>query len=281
MISGTTLRIVLIGGAVILTGVVYLLPKNTEKVPASGNQPVTAQQFSFRKYETDSRNVLEWNAAEKLTRWDSLISKNEREFAWYDSIALLWDQHQKPGMAASWFEKKARFTENERDWIDAAFRYFDAFKSGKDSSEVAFFTEKTIGSYTRVLEIAPGNLNAKVDLGVLYAEGTAEPMRGITLLREVVAQDSTHENAQLNLGFLSLKSGQYEKARERFLKVLHINPSRVDMYVYIGESFLRNNQIDEAIRNFELFKNLTGDPQMASEMDEYIKTIKSRGPASN
>ena len=131
-------------------------------------------------------------------------------------------------------------------------------------------------AYNKVLEINPKNLNAKTDLGILYAEASPEPMKGITLLREVVAEDPLHENAQMNLGFLSMKSGQYDKAIERFNQVLKINSSRIDMHVYIGEAYLQKGDSENAIRNYEIFKNLSNDQEMNQQIDNYIKEIRNR-----
>lgn len=276
MIPGNTLRMVMIGGAVILTGAIYLLSQTPAKVQP---QPPKAEtdEFSFTKFETDAKAKLEWNLAGKIAGWDSLIRLQDTSAAWHDSIAMVWDRSNNRAMAAHSFEKKALLTQLEDDWINAAYRYFDAFRDQSDSAAVSYFTSKAIECYSKVLEINPGNLKAKTDLGVVYAESTSEPMKGITMLREVVEADPNHEMAQLNLGYLSMKSGQTDKARERFNKVLEINPARIDMYVYIGESFAREGKTEEAIKNLEIFGNLTADPEMKEEVEKYILTLKQTG----
>ncbi|MBK7682250.1 MAG: tetratricopeptide repeat protein [Bacteroidetes bacterium] len=93
-----------------------------------------------------------------------------------------------------------------------------------DSMIQSLLVGKAITNYQKVLELNPNNLNAKTDLGACYADGTSEPMKGIMLLRDVVAADPNHEMAQYNLGMLSVKSGQLDKAIERFQKVPEINP---------------------------------------------------------
>lgn len=278
--SGSTLRIVMVAGALALTVVLYLIPKAPLKPKEEAEaQTVAPAGFSFEKYVIDAKTALEWNASGRIDTWEGLL-KNEQKAELYDSIAAVWDSTGKPGIAASVFNRKAEITNTEKDWLNAAYRYFDAFKASGDSAEVAYFTAAAIKSYSKVLEINPSNLDAKMDLGVVYAEGTGEPMKGIMMLREVVTENPQHENAQMNLGFLSMKSGQFDKARERFQKVLEINPSRVDMYVYIGESFVRTGDKKEAIRNFEIFKNLTNDPQMIKDIDDYINTLKSEDATS-
>lgn len=276
MIPGKTLRVLMIGGAVILTGAIYLLSQTPAKVhpPAPLEKP---GEFSFTEFELDSKAKLEWTLAGKIARWDSLLGMQDTMLAWYDSIAMAWDHTGNSAMAAHSFERKGLFTKSEEDWINAAYRYYDAFREQRDSATVAYFTGKAIDCYSRVLEINPRNLKAKTDLGMVYAENTSEPMKGITLLREVVEADPNHEMAQLNLGYLSMKSGQTDKARERFTKVLEINPARIDMYVYIGESFAREGKRDEAIKNLEIFGNLTADPEMKEEVEKYILTLKQTG----
>lgn len=272
------LRIALVAGAVVLAAGVYLLPKtphpkeeNEETVKVAAN----SEAFSFDRFVSDSKLKMGWDADNKVSTWEKSLSTSDENLELYDSIGLAWDAAQFPGVAAWYFEQKSLKSRNEKDWLNAAYRYFDAYKAANDSSEAGFFVEKAISSYTEVIALNPKNLNAKTDLGVLYTEGTAEPMKGIMMLREVVTEDPSHENANLNLGFLSMKSGQFEKAVDRFKKVLEINPARIDMYVYIGEAYIRLGNKEKAIENFEVFKNLSNDQQMIKDVDDYIASIKS------
>ena len=125
------------------------------------------------------------------------------------------------------------------------------------------------------MEINPKNLDAKTDLGVCYAEGTSDPMKGISLLREVVVANPKHETAQLNLGFLAVKSGQFDKAIARFDTVLIINPKNTDVYSYLGDVYLRKKNKVKAIEYFEKYKSYLKDTLKISEVDNYIKQVKS------
>jgi len=280
MIEAKKLRIALIAGAVVLATGVYLLPKTPqpkekEKQEERASEEVKGEAFSIKRLITDSKLKLGWGADNKISTWEKSATTSDGNLALFDSIGQAWDAAQLPGIAAWYFEQKAEKSKLEKDWLNASYRYFDAFKSAKDSSEADFYVGKAINCYTKVVELNPKNLNAKTDLGVLYTEGTAEPMKGIMMLREVVAEDPKHENANLNLGFLSMKSGQFEKAVERFKKVLEINPARIDMYVYLGEAYVRLGNKEKAIENFEVFKNLSNDQQMIKDVDNYIASLKS------
>jgi tetratricopeptide (TPR) repeat protein len=272
------LRIALIAGTIVLAAGVYWLPKTfpPKKTEEIQGRVKSASAFSIEQYISDSKLKMGWNADHQVSTWEKSLNEGDADLSLYDSIGLSWDVAKVPGVAAWYFERKAGKSLNEKDWLNAAYRYFDAYKSAGDSAAAGFFVDKAISSYKEVVALNPKNLNARTDLGVLYAEGTAEPMKGILMLREVVKEDPKHENANLNLGFLSMKSGQYDKAVDRFKTVLEINPARVDMYVYLGEAYLRSGHKEKAIENFKIFKNLSNDQQMIKEVDDYIESIKNQ-----
>jgi tetratricopeptide (TPR) repeat protein len=261
-----------IAGAVILSVAVYTLPKNQPAEPGtSGQKELSGSGFDFNDYLENATRQLNEGLAGQLKSLENEGSDSE---GYLDKMTALWDSAGIPGISAWYFEKQAEKDGKEETYLNAAYRYFDAFKAGKDSAEAAWFSGKAIATYSKVLEINPKNLNAKTDLGSLYAEATAEPMKGIMLLREVVEADSTHENAQLNLGFLSMRSGQYEKAIERFDKVLSINPARIDMYIYRGEAMVQMGKKKEAIESFKIFRNLTSDKELIANVDQYIASLE-------
>src|SRR5688572_19914026 len=49
-----------------------------------------------------------------------------------------------------------------------------------------------------------------------------DPMRGIVALREILQDDPDNIEAHWHLGLFSVQSGQYDKALERFKKVIEL-----------------------------------------------------------
>lgn len=74
--------------------------------------------------------------------------------------------------------------------------------------------------YEKAIELKPGDADAQIGLATVLVQGTNEPMKGIVMLREVVAKDPLNINANIELGRFSMMSGQYDKAIERFNAVL-------------------------------------------------------------
>ena len=191
-----------------------------------------------------------------------------------DSLGKMWDRLNMPQVASHYYELVAEKNQDEKSWINTAYRYYDAFRMTGDSTLRKVFVEKAISSYQNVLKINPDNLDAKTDLGLCYAEGTSSPMQGIMLLREVVAKNPEHEMAQFNLGILSLKSGQYDKAVERFQKVLEINPSNKEARFLLGRTYSSMGKKDLALQNLNMIKE-SYDSQFNEEVKNLINKINN------
>ncbi len=90
----------------------------------------------------------------------------------------------------------------------------------------------------------------KLQQAIALVEG-ANPMEGIMQLRELVVKDSTNVDAQYYLGMFSVKSGQYDKAIERFDKVLSLKPDDIKYQVEVGYQFMVMDSVMLALRCFE------------------------------
>lgn len=276
MMRGMQLRALLIICTLLLSVLIFFAPS---QINPKGEKPAPAAKTG----ETDSTGLdpeallasaqaaLDSTGKANLARLtkDLKASEDESDTALMRQIGLLWDQNGIAAASAIWFERRAKVAPAEQTYLEAAYRYFDAFRMAGDSGLRSMLVAKAIASYTKVLDFNPENLNAKTDLGACYADGTSEPMKGIMMLREVVEKDPNHEMAQYNLGMLSVKSGQLDKAIDRFNKVLSINPERHEVHYYLGQVLLQKGDTTAAIREYELFiKNARYD------VSELIKTVE-------
>lgn len=273
-------QLILIAGAIALTVILYAAPRKAstvaEKKPAEIKKE--ASSFTFEELLRSQQKNLSEAELSKSQQWvEELKQPDSRmNLNLYDSLALLWDQKKMSPISANYYEQKAQKDHSEKSYLNAAYRYFDAYKQSEDSVMRSSMIDKSISNYTKVLELNPKNLDAKTDLGILYAEATPEPMKGIMMLREVVSENPNHENAQLNLGFLSVRSNQFEKAIERFDKVLEINPSRIEMHIYKGQLYAKMGDKAAAIESYVTFKQLSDNPQMIEQVNEYISELKKQ-----
>ena len=275
--KGAQLRALLIGGTVLLSAAIYFAPSqiNQEGVKPKETEGRTTDELNPESLLRSAKASLDSTQKKNLEFFEASLKMNgEKDTAILDGIGRFWDRNGIPAASAIWFERKAQVVKSEQSYLDAAYRYFDSFRLAGDTAVKAILVGKAIENYQQVLKLNPGNLNAKTDLGACYADGTREPMKGIMLLREVVAQDPKHEMAQYNLGMLSVKSGQLDKAIERFDKVLEINPKRNEVYFFLGQVYLQKGDTAKSISSYETFiKNAQYD---VSDVIKMVEALKKR-----
>jgi Flp pilus assembly protein TadD len=88
------------------------------------------------------------------------------------------------------------------------------------------------------------------------------PMQGIMKLREVIQKDPNHRLALFNLGVLSIRSNQYDKALERFLKLTQLDGSDWQNYLYLGICYKELGRKEEAIKALNMVKQNETNPQL-------------------
>ncbi len=279
------LQILLVLGTVILTVGLALSPSQVNMKPNSNAPKASPNQAASQELNAEAllKSAKSALTKEQLAQLDQLelgLKVNgEKDTAVLDQIGRFWDRQGIPAASAIWFEKKSEQQKTEKSFLDAAYRYFDSFKLAQDSGLKDLFVAKAISNYSKVLDLNPDNLDAKTDLGACYAEGTGEPMKGIMLLRDVVSKNPNHEMAQYNLGMLSVRSGQFDKAVERFKKVLEINPQRTQLYYYLGQIYLQEGDTTKALESYKSFIKKSEDYEAVSQVGQMVKELEKSSPA--
>jgi len=190
-------------------------------------------------------------------------------------LATQWDAVNQPAPAAFYYLALARQENTSAEWLNAGNRFNDAFKLTQDTAVTGAYITNAVEAFQNVLKQQPTSLEGKTGLGVAYVNGGGTPMQGIALLLEVVKQDPGNENANLNLGLFSMKSGQYDKAVLRFKTVIAHNPDEFEPYFYLADSYKQLGKKTEAIAAYQKCKDMIADPVIAQRIDQYIKELKN------
>ena len=175
--------------------------------------------------------------------------------------------------------KKAQTDNNERSWLADADDFLKGARYIQSDKKVVLYKGAMEG-YEKALSFNPNNLSAKTNLGTAIVESSSmtgtQPMKGISLLREVVQADSNNIEANLQLGLFSVTSQQFDKAIERFNRILRIDSTRIEMYVYLGDTYMQRGDKQKAINSYENYKAKVKDTLIIKDIDEYIKKLKNQ-----
>lgn len=164
---------------------------------------------------------------------------------------------------------------SEDNFLQAAELFNDVFSSETDTVHASLQAQKAIYFYQKTLEKNPGNINAKAGLGWCTALSSNEPMKGIMMLREVVKEFPDHERTSYYLGLLSVKSGQFQKAIERFETVKKINSENINVLLPLGEAYFSVGNKEKALENLSILKNQTKDKELSTQASILIERINS------
>jgi tetratricopeptide (TPR) repeat protein len=269
-------QVIVLAGSVALCGLLYSFPKvlvsDKDKLPATEQ----AAQATSAPAEGAHASALSPDQAAGVSRLRSAFAAStdqEKKIKFADSLANAFRSYSQFDSAAFYTEQVALTKPAVDTWLDAGDAYYDAFNFATDAKVAGQMGEKARGYYQKVLSSQPEQLDVKARMAMTYVTSDS-PMKGIALLREVIAEDPGNEAALLNLGLLSIRSGQYDKAVERFAQILQKNPDHEQARFYMGISYADMGQPDKAKPILEDIKAKTKDPVMKSTADEYLKKLK-------
>lgn len=189
-------------------------------------------------------------------------------------LAQQWDDVNQSTPAAFYYEFIAEKEPNFDSWLKAGNKFTDAYQQSMDTLVQPALVQKAISSYQKADKIKPNTLDVKTGLGIAYVTGTPNPMQGITLLLDVVKQEPKNLKANLNLGLFSMKSGQFDKAVERFKTVIDIAPS-AEAWFYLASSYENMGKKSEAIAAYLKTKEIAADPNMSQFVDRKVNELSN------
>jgi tetratricopeptide (TPR) repeat protein len=260
-----------IGIGIVIVGSIFMMDTSMLSNNSQVNETETRELVSLQSQQQIAYQILGERAGDVHEDVDSLenLSTPESQLR----LALYWDSLFFFNVSAFYYDKIANENPTEESWLKTANTYLAAFRGSKDSLFKNEFASKAIISYNKALDVNPNNLNAQAGIGVCKVENGTNPMEGIQALLAVLEKDPLHEEANKNLGFFSLRTGQFDKAIVRFANLVKGAPI-AENYFYLGEAHRNAGQIEEAKRAFKKCMELTSDPLFKEELEGYINNLE-------
>ena len=265
-------KIVLFAGALILFVLLFIAPKvlTSEQEAIKKNEMASEANLNLNAtidmYLNMATKTLEPGLKAKAEQWQALSNN--------DSLSKFWDRLKRPDLASLFIERKAFKTNKAQDWFAAGNRYYYSVQFTRDETERPILFQSAIRCFKNGLKSEPNNVDAKIMMASCFVEGTGEPMEGVSLLKEVEKTDSNNVKLQLTFAFLSVKSGQTDKAIERFNKVLQLDPTYIEAYLHLADIYEQQGKVDKTIEVLEQYATKTNDPTAKLEVEKYIKQLK-------
>lgn len=172
-------------------------------------------------------------------------------------------------------EKLAGLEPDEKNWFAAGSKYYMVAATSNDSLLASESATRAKFALEKVITINGNNLDAKNALAACYIEVDQDVMKGVGMLKEVVEKDSNNVQAIYTLGMLSIRSGQFDKARERFEKLIALQPFNPEYYYYLGEVYAKTGNVPMALKTYDKCRTLLKDEEARKEVDKIINQLKN------
>lgn len=147
--------------------------------------------------------------------------------------------------------------------------YFEAQTYAINAKKGQALGEKARNYFEKALSFDPNNLLVKTNLAMTYVD-TPTPMKGISLLREVIEQEPTFVPAIFNLGILAIKSNQFGKGQERFTQILKLEPNNYKAALNLGFCLAQLDKKEEAKKVLKRVLNESKDAEETKAAKELL-----------
>jgi tetratricopeptide (TPR) repeat protein len=268
--------------ALTLLGLLYFLaPRSAsdKKLPTNNtaeNQSVTNQSVieSAKTNLSASQKITLLSLENQLSRSkntvDSLLYTNKLARFWADSANRL-----APYL---YYSYSAALLENsEKSLTFAAQQLIDnLITPDAPPALLPWMAGNAKVLLEKALKMNPNNDTATINLGACYLFGSISdnPMQGILKVKQVVDKNPQNAYGQFILALGGKKSGQYDKAIERFLIVTQVQPNNLEAMVQLAECYELTNKKEEAIKWYTKVRDLVDIPDAKAALSKRIKELK-------
>ncbi|MFY7693925.1 MAG: tetratricopeptide repeat protein [Sediminibacterium sp.] len=268
--------------ALVLLGLLYFVTprSNNELKPASSNSAEN-QTVTNKSIIDDAKTSLSAEFKISLLSIENQLSrsKNTADSLMYTrKLARFWADSANRLTPYLYYTYSAALLENsEKSLTFAAQQLIDnLITPDAPPALLPWMAGNAKVLLEKALEINPNNDSAIINLGACYLFGNISdnPMQGILKVKQVVDKNPQNAYGQFILALGGKKSGQYDKAIERLLIVVSLQPSNLEAMVHLAECYELANQKEDAIQWYTKVKDLVNVPDAKSAITKRIKELK-------
>lgn len=252
-------QLALLLGGVALVIMLYQLPRVVVENEALDEQVAGTHNFNMPE-EVRSR------IQDLRMKWESSTG-SEKKLNFADSLATIYLDYQVLD-SGIWFADYLK-SANQTEWeVRVADLFFRAFQLSDDPVKAREIGERAGLELRKLIEKFPESSSLKNRLALTLV-ATENPMAGIQMLRDILEEEPGNLEAIKNLGILSIQSGQFSKAEDRFKDFLSIDSTDEEALFYLGMSQIEqgNAQGMEIMRKLSTSEN----PAIKSLATEYLE----------
>jgi tetratricopeptide (TPR) repeat protein len=268
--------------ALILLGLLYFVaPRSSnEQKPLTGNSTEN-QSVTNQSIISDAKTSLSAEYKISLLSIENQLSRSKTttdSLLYTKKLARFWADSANRLAPYLYYTYSAALLENsEKSLTFAAQQLIDnLITPDAPPALLPWMAGNAKVLLEKALEMNPNNDSAAINLGACYLFGNISdnPMQGILKVKQIVDKNPQNAYGQFILALGGKKSGQYDKAIERLLIVIQLQPSNLEAMIHLAECYELANQKAEAIKWYTKVKDLVNIPDAKAAISNRIKELK-------
>jgi tetratricopeptide (TPR) repeat protein len=277
-------QFVLVGSALVLFVLLYffgktIAPKGPE-VAASGTQHTDHQSIKFEDILAKAKEKISPAQVQRLMQLENSVKRGDvkdQQIHLYHQLARFWADSAHIFEPYAYYTGEAAKLENsEKSLTFAAHLFLDNLMTEGQPAMQYWLGSNAKVLFEKAIAINPANDSSKIGLGACYLFGNISdnPMQGILPVREIAQKNPDNLYAQMILGLGGKKSGQFDKAIERFSIVVQKQPENVEAVFNLAECYDQKGDKANAVKWYRQVKKLVKVPEAQKELDKRINELE-------
>jgi tetratricopeptide (TPR) repeat protein len=270
-------------GGIVLLVLLYFFgntipPKKPTEV--SANTPHQEKKIEVEKLLTHAKERLTPEQLQKITSLENSVKRGDvknQQLKVYQQLALFWRDSVRLFEPYAFYTAEAAKLENsEKNLTFAAHLFLSNLKTESDPPMQNWLATNAKDLFQRALQLNPANDSSKIGMGACYIFGniSGNPMEGIATIREVVERNPDNIFGQMILGLGGIKSGQFDRAIERFSIVAKKEPDNLEAILNLAEAYDQKGDKANAVKWYLAVKQKISNPEAQKELDARIKALQ-------
>ncbi|HVX27511.1 MAG TPA: tetratricopeptide repeat protein [Parafilimonas sp.] len=249
-------------------------------ISAANNSEQPVSNLSTQDVLTKSKQGLNATQQQKLSQMENSVVRGDvhnQQIQIDHQLASYWmDSLHNEEIGAYYAGEAAKLENSEKNLTFAAHLLLDNMMATSDVAMQHWLATQAKELFEIALKLNPQNDSSKIGLGACYMFGniSENPMQGILAIKEIADKNPDNIYAQMMLGLGGIQSGQYDKAAERFLNVIKIQPDNIEAILNLAQVYDRQNDKANAIKWYNEGLKYIQVPEARNEIQARIKSLQ-------
>lgn len=154
-------------------------------------------------------------------------------------LASKWYEFGNPAISGGYAQQVAELTNSEEAWSITGTTFAIGLQTSQNEKVRSFCTSRAISAFENAISLNPQNITHRVNLAMTYAERPPqnEPMKGPMMLLELNQQHPDNVLILNSLARLAIKTGQYDRAKERLEQAYAQEPQNVTTICMLAQVY--------------------------------------------